>query len=433
MNPTPIPRRRFLQALGATAMGAALVDPLEAHARRVRHAGQALAFRGDDPGSVQALREAYLLSRDILYVNHASIGTIPRAVHDARVALLATCEENPWLYMWSAPWEEAREDARNALATFLGASPGDLALTHNTTEGFNLLGNGLALGPGDEVVFTSLNHDGASVTWDHNARRRGFTVRRVEFPILDAPGMSADDLVRFHREALSPRTRVLAFPHVDNLVGIRHPMAELAAAAREAGVRVVAVDGAQSAGMIPVDLSAAGVDLYAGSPHKWIQAAKGLGFAHLSPALRQELEPSWVTWGQARWEGTVRRFEDYGTRNLAETVNLADAVVFQAALGSAEKDGRYRALWSWMYQRVDASTRLTWRSPRRWEEGASLVAVEVAGSSAPAVAARLYRDHGVVLRAFGPPLNSVRISPHLSTTEEELELLFRLLEEAANP
>ncbi|HSG46643.1 MAG TPA: aminotransferase class V-fold PLP-dependent enzyme [Longimicrobiales bacterium] len=433
MTPTPLPRRRFLQALGASALGASLIPSLEARSLQIRRAASEISFRGDDPGSVQALRGAYLLARDILYVNHASIGTIPREVHDARVALLALCEENPWLYMWGAPWEEAREDARSALAGFLGTHPDDLALTHNTTEGFNLLGNGLPLGPGDEVVYTSLNHAGASVTWVHNARRRGFAVRQVEFPILDTPGMSADDVVRFHLEALTPRTRVLAFPHVDNLVGIRHPMRALAAGARAAGVRVVAVDAAQSAGMIPVDLAGAGVDLYAGSPHKWLQAAKGLGFAYLSPSVRQGLEPSWVTWGQARWGGTVRRFEDYGTRNLAETVNLSDAVAFQAALGAAQKEVRYRALWDWMYRRVDASRGLTWRSPRRWEEGASLVAVEVAGASAPEVAGRLLREHGVVMRAFGPPLNSVRISPHLSTTEQELETLFRLLEEAANP
>ena len=426
MSSTGLPRRRFLQTLAGSALGASLLSPLEARAERVSRVARALVSR---PGGVpwQSLKERYLLDPDIVYLNHASIGTIPQVVHEARTALLELCETNPWLYMWGPPWEAAREDAREALAGFLGCAPPDLTLTHNTTEGFNLLGNGLPLGPGDEVVFTSLNHSGASVTWEHNARRRGFSVRTAVFPVREVPGLSEDDVVRLHLEALSPATRVLVFPHVDNMVGLRHPMERLAREARAAGVRVVAVDAAQSAGMIPVDLTGTGVDLYAGSPHKWIQAAKGLGFAFLSPGLRERLEPSWVTWGQARWSGSSRRFEDYGTRNLAETVNLADAVTFQEGLASGRED-RYRELRAWMRHRVEASPRLAWRSPPGWEDGGSLVAVEVSGLDARAVAGELWDRHQIVVRGFGPPLNAVRISPHLMNSEEEIEALFRILE-----
>lgn len=431
LPPSELPRRIFLKALAGTALGAAVAGPLEAATDRFRDLTGSLSFRGGDPSSALALRERYLLSPDIVYLNHASIGTIPAAVHQARVRYLALCEENPWLYMWGGAWEGAREDAREALGRMLGSSSRRMALTHNTTEGFNLLANGLPLGPGDEVVFTSLNHDGASVCWEHNAARRGFTVRRVPFPVREAPGMSHDDLVRFHTEILSPETRVLALPHVDNMVGIRIPLAAVVRAAREAGVEVVAVDGAQTAGMIPLDLTALGADAYAGSPHKWIQAPKGLGFMDLSPSLQERLEPFWVTWGQRSWSGTVRRFEDYGTRNLAETVNLADAVAFQEGLGQDEKDARYRHLWAWMKARVDASPVLTWRSPERWELGASLVAVEVRGRAAPELGTLLYREHGVVLRSFGGELNALRVSPNVITTEEELEGLFRILESEA--
>jgi selenocysteine lyase/cysteine desulfurase len=429
MPSTRLPRRRFLQSLAGSALGASLLAPLEAHAERVSRAAEALRSQ---PGlrPWQSLKEQYMLDPGVVYLNHASIGTMPRVVHEARTALLEVCESNPWLYMWGPPWESAREDARGALASFLGCATQDLALTHNTTEGFNLLGNGLPLAPGEEVLFTSLNHAGASVTWEHNARRRGFSVRSVSFPIREVPGLSEDDVVRLHLEALSPATRVLVFPHVDNMVGLRHPMERLAREARAAGVEFVAVDAAQSAGMIPVDLGHTGVDLYAGSPHKWIQAAKGLGFAFLAPGLRDRVEPSWVTWGQARWSGLARRFEDYGTRNLAETVNLADAVVFQQGLAPGRED-RYRELRAWMRQRVEASPTLYWRSPSSWEAGGSLVAVEVSGQDARAVAGELWERHRIVVRGFGPPLNAVRISPQLMNSEDEIESLLRILEALA--
>jgi len=104
----------------------------------------------------------YLLSPDVLYLNHASIGTIPRAVHEARVRYLTLCESNPHLYMWGEAWVAPKEAVRSKGAALLNCTPQEIAVTHNTTEGFNLLALGLDLGAGDEVLFSSLNHGGAS-------------------------------------------------------------------------------------------------------------------------------------------------------------------------------------------------------------------------------------------------------------------------------
>lgn len=432
MTANSLHRRSFLRTLAAGAAGASLLRPFEAAAEAVRTQAESIAFRGDSNDSVHALAERYMLDPNILYVNHASIGTMPRAVHVARVSYLALCEENPWLYMWGGAWEQAREDARTALAEMLGAVPGNMAITHNTTEGFNLLAAGLPLGPGDEVLYTSLNHDGGSVCFDHWSERRGYTVREVDFPLASSQDVTAESLIEFHRNAIRPNTRVLVLPHIDNMVGLRAPLAEICAMAHQEGVEFVAVDGAQTAGMIPLDLDASGVDAYAGSPHKWLQAPKGLGLLYLRPSLQEQLDPMWMTWGQARWSDSVRRFEDYGTRNLAETVALNDALTFQRALNEDQKQIRLRATWQRLYDRVDSTGKLLWRSPRRWEDSGALVGVEVVGAAAPEVGSRLQTEHGVIMRTFGgTALNTVRISPHVINTDEELDRLCDLLEASA--
>ena len=100
----------------------------------------------------------------------------------------------------------------------------DLAITHNTTEGFNILAHGLPLGAGDEVLFSSLNHGGASVAWDHIGPQRGYTVRRFDFPVARTSELTVDEVVAIHAEAIRPETRVLVVPHVDNMVGMIHPL-----------------------------------------------------------------------------------------------------------------------------------------------------------------------------------------------------------------
>lgn len=424
-------RRQFLHRVVAASSGLAVAGPLRAALEPLADAPLATTLGDGSPAEVRRLRAEYLLDPEVLYVNHASIGTVPRAVHEAHAAALRLCESNPWLYMWGGAWEAPREAVRDALGRLLGAPADAIAITHNTTEGFNQLAAGLDLGPGDEVLFTELNHAGASVCWDHWGARRGFTVRRIPFPVEDAAGMSPDDVAAVHLDAVRPETRVLVVPHVDNRIGVRHPLRAIADGAHARGVDVVAVDGAQSAGMIPCDLDASGVDAFAGSPHKWIQAPKGLGLFYLRAALRERLRPTWVTWGQTQWDGTVRRFEDYGTRNLPAVIALGDALDVQESLGASQKLRRYEALHARLLDAVESTPGLAWRSPRRWDVGASLVAIEVEGRPAPEVGRSLLEAHGVVLRAFGARPNALRVSPNVATTDEELERLLALLTAAS--
>lgn len=418
-------RRGFLQALAAGAGAAVLADFSKLEAATSAGVQRLTQARTDPSG---ALRADYLVDPAIRYLNHASIGTVPRVVHDAHREYSALCETNPWLYMWGGGWEEAREDVREKAGHLLGVDPEDVAITHNTTEAFNLLARGLPLGSGDEVLFTNLNHPGASVAWERFGPERGYSVRRTTIPLERSAQLTEADLVEAHDRAIGPRTRVLVVPHLDNIVGLRHPLRALVEAARARGVEYVAVDGAQTAGMLPLDLDATGVDFYATSGHKWIQSPKGLGLLYIRRELRDSLTPLWVTWGQERWAGTARIFEDYGTRNLPELLAMGDALDVQRSLGDGWKLERYRTLREHLRQAVEEAPELTWRSPPDLETGGPLVAIERRGADAGRLGRWLWEEHQTVVRAFsGEPLNTIRVSPNVVTSESELDGLVELL------
>jgi len=424
-------RRRFLRSVLATAVaGPALARAEAAQAAVGRLAGE-VGFRADDPAALRRLRAQYLLAPDLAYLNHASIGTVPRPVHEAHAAYLELCESHPSLYVWGAPWRRITEESRGAAARLLGADPDDLAITHNTTEGFNVLAHGLPLEVGDEVLFSSLNHPGASVPWERMAPRRGFTVRRFDFPADRTPALDADEVVAVHRRALSPRTRVLVVPHVDNQVGLRHPLPALAAMAREHGVRWVLADGAQSAGMIPVDLATSGVDAYAMSPHKWIQSPKGLGLFWVRPELRRVLPPMWHRTGGEGRGPSARMYEDYSTRAWPAVVALGDALDFQAALGTGETERRHRALRARIRSRVEAEPGLEWISPEGWASGSAIVALRVRGRRARELGPWLLEEHGINVRAFAPPLDTLRLSPNVATPDDQVDRALDALVRAA--
>ena len=246
-------------------------------------------------------------------------------------------------------------------------------------------------------------------------------MRDFDFPVTRVAEMTVDEVVHLHAGAVRPQTRALVIPHVDNMVGMVHPLPEIAEAVRAQGVEYVLVDGAQSVGMIPVDLDASEIDAYAASPHKWLQSPKGLGFFWASAALRASLPRMWYRTAGSAIEGSARQYEDYSTRAWPAVVALGDALAFQASIGHQEKARRYRALQQHVRERVESEARLRWTSPMEPELASLIMAVEVTGTSAPDLGQALLADSGVVLRSFGPPLNTLRVSPNLATSEGELD------------
>jgi isopenicillin-N epimerase len=377
--------------------------------------------------SPAALADEYLLEPGLLYLNHGSIGTIPRVVMDEYVRLLRLCETNPHVHLWTDVWTEAVARTRSLAAGLLHCEADEVALTHNTTEGFNVLAQGLPLGAGDEVLFSSLNHPSASEAWKHHGARRGYAVRQFRIPLDDITGLSVDDVVALHEREIRPGTKVLVFPHIDNIVGLRHPTRALAAMARRRGVRFVAVDLAQSLAMVPVNVAEEDADFYAASPHKWVQAPKASGLLVVRRRVREQLDPMWVKRQRSTMPKTAEVFEDYSTRNLPAVLALGDAIQFQQRLGEREKETRLLEIMGWFRERVDATPSLAWKSARHPALASSLFAVGIRNGDARDVERKLAADHRIVVRPFAPPLNHLRVSPNLVHGRGDVDRFLRAL------
>lgn len=426
-KPSKPARRKFLRQISTTAAGVPALAALIARTDEFYSRLDVLDLphlRGADFAS---LREQYTIAPEFTYLNHASIGTVPKIVQDAHRDYLAICETNPWLYMWGGAWNEPREEVRKAVATFLHCDPASIAITHNTTEAFNVLAHGLPLGPGDEVLYSTLNHDGASIPFEHIGAARGYTARRFDFPKLEVNHMSVQDVVDIYDQQIADNTRLLVLPHIDNTVGLRHPVAEIAAAARDRGVEWIAVDGAQTVGMIEVNIAELGVDVFATSPHKWLQAPKGLGVTYYREGIREVLRPMWVTWGQ-KWFKDAMLFEDYGTRNMPELLSLGDAVEFQSEIAIGDREFRLRSLHDFTLSLAEENDQTAWRSPQDWVMGGSLYAIEVKGVKSADLARVMFEEHGFVFRPFEiGDVQTVRLSPNVFTPEDEIARFFELL------
>lgn len=314
---------------------------------------------------------------------------------------------------------EAYARARGAAAHLLGASPEDVALTQNTTHGINLGVNSLNWEPGDEVVSTTTEHPGCLAPLHALEDRFGVKLKLV------SPPVTAEKI----EEALTSETRLVALSHVDWTTGEVLPLEEICAAARERGALTL-VDGAQSAGNIPLDIPATGADMYALTGHKWLLGPEGMGALYVRPDCRvyspnlgylSVADPkSFDAEGDYDLHPGARRFE-------SSTMSPALAGGFTKALEDATERGE--AGLKEIHHRADLlmdllseNPRITLHTPRPARTG--LVSFEVEGVSAKDAAERLLEQRFVV-RFIPEPNHYVRTSIHLFNTEEELEALAR--------
>lgn len=416
-------RRRFLRRLAGGAAGAlaAPLFPLELDALPLER-----ALPGARDEEYWALVKAqFPLRPGVLPLNAANLCPAPRPVIDAVTTAMRDVDADV-SFQNRAQYDALRDRVRERLAAYLGADADEIAIVRNTSEANNIIAGGLELGPGDEVVLHAENHATNSVAWDVRAARYGFTVHRVAV----RPDMSAPEMIAAFRNAFTPRTRVLSFTDVSNVTGIRLPVAELCALGRERGAHVH-VDGAQSFGMLRLDLHALGCDSYATSAHKWFMGPKEAGVLFVRASRAAAIWPGVVGigWGSdAQGPATAAgRFETLGQRNDATIAGLDAALDFHAVIGPAEVEARVLALATALKDGMARLPGAVITTPLAPERSGGVVIAQLDGLDQRALYERLYQEHGIAGAATG----GLRLCPHVYTTMVDIERVIAAVAAAA--
>jgi selenocysteine lyase/cysteine desulfurase len=420
-------RRSFLSGSAAAFGGAILTvaADLEAMADRVEDVASASADTNLGRDYWRLVQRQFRLEPGLVYLNNASLGPSPVLVADATEAFRRQLDAFPSRYMWGG-WSEEKETVRSKAASLLGASPEEIALIHNTTEGMNLIASSLGLEPGDEVILADHEHTSGTIPWQYWQEPKGVKLVRPILPILPSdPG----EIVEVYRRAITPRTKVISMCHVVNTNGMILPVKAVSEMARKRGI-LVAVDGAQAPGMINVDLHDLGCDFYAASAHKWLLSPKGVGIFYARQASQSFLKPLIVARG---WEDeSVRRFENYNTRNLPEVLGLGAALDFQDLMRPERRQARIYELKRSLRRAIGDDPAFTIKTPTNDDLSAGINTVEVVGHDVIEVAKALAERHRIDCRPMmSHGLNGLRISLSVFNSEDQIDLLVYALRELA--
>lgn len=373
----------------------------------------------------ESVKEQFKFAPNLRYFNNGSLGSCPLSVQNDTNTFRATLDAFPSKYMWGG-WHDQKEAVRKKVANLFSVSKEEIALTHNTTEGMNLIARSFDLAPGDEVILIDHEHKSSVIPWTVFQAEKGVKLVRPVIPILPK---TVEEIVAIYRAAITTKTKVISMCHSINTNGMILPVKEVSEMAHKKGI-LVAVDGAQAAGMFDINLKELGCDFYAVSAHKWLFAPKGIAVFYAKKESQIHLKPLIVAKGYQ--DKSIRRLENYNTRNLPELLGLGSAIDFINGIGKQKVSERSYALKHYFVELVQNNPKLKLKTPEDDALSCAIQTLEVIGKPVGDVQKELIENYGIDTRpmsSFG--LNGIRISFAIFITKRDIDYLVNALENIA--
>ena len=357
------------------------------------------AIRADFPILQRVMRSGNRLA----YLDSGATSQRPLAVLDAERDFLTTSygAVHRGAHQLMEESTDAYEQGRADIAAFTGADPDELVFTKNATEALNLVSYVLgdsrferAVGPGDVIVTTELEHHANLVPWQELARRTGASLQWY--------GVTEDGRIDLDSLQLDERTKVVTFSHHSNVTGVLGPVAELVQRAKAVGALTV-LDACQSVPHQAVDFHALGVDYGAFSGHKML-GPNGIGVLYGRRELLNAMPP-FITGGSmietVRMETTTyapapQRFEA-GTPMTSQVIGLAAAARYLGKIGMHNVEAHERELVAAALQGLSAIESVHIVGPTNLTDRGSPVSFVVDGVHAHDVS-QVLDDEGVAVR-----------------------------------
>jgi len=420
-------RRTFLRTAGGVSVAVLPAFRDDGVARILaagkEAAGQPAASLAADEDFWGQIQNAFTVDRTIINLNNGTMSPSPRIVEDALRRYLEFINLNP--AMNSGMLEGQVETIRRRLAENFGCDPEEMAITRNTSESLEICQLGLEMKPGDEVLTTNQDYPSMLTTWRQRARRDGIALKLISFPV---PPPSLDDLCDRFEKAITPRTRVIHFPHLTFYTGQIFPVKKICQMARSRGIETI-VDGAHAFAHFPFQAADLDCDYYGTSLHKWLLAPQGTGFLYVR---KEKIPRLWSLMGSPEeMRNNIRKFEMIGTHPVAIHNAIGEALTFHEAIGIERKAARLRFLKDRWARRLAENPRVKILTSFDPQQSCGMGHFNVEGLDPGKLGAYLWDKYRILVTPLGHvEFTGIRITPNVYTTLGEIDTFCSAVEGA---
>jgi isopenicillin-N epimerase len=420
--PISLTRREFgKRLLAGSALSLGALEALNAGVYQKVKALNEKFIEDEAPDGVywEEIRKLYDFEDGFIMMNNGTLGPMPRPVFNTLMRTFRVQVTNSYdSYNYLPTFREA---VRRKLAEFVNASPDEIALTTNTTEGINIVVNGLDMKPGDEVLVTSLEHPGHINPWRLKEKRFGIKITEVPMPLFPK---TVPEIVDAFAKAVTPRTRIISISHTVYITGLIMPLKELSQLAHDKGLLLLA-DSAHGIGMMNLDMKELGIDFFMSSPYKWLGAPTGVGLLYVK---KDVLDKVWPTIVSSGWDttSTAAKLDPQGQRSDAILFALDEAMNFQNKIGRTRIERRIKVLAGHLKQELAKIPGVELQTPTDPYLSAGLTKFSMKGADAAKLVEYLREKYNRVVRTAGSPAAGtygVRVSTPIYVSTKEVDMV----------
>lgn len=339
-------------------------------------------------------------------------------------------------------WSAESTRIATSFGGFIGCDADEIVFTRGTGEALATVANGLDLNAGDEVLTTNREHPAVLSPWLLLARRRGIVVKQIDLP---APMSGPEQALGLFAGAVTDRTKVIMFSHVQYADGTLMPVQELCQFARQRNL-ISVVDGAQALGMLDFQLRDLGCDFYGASFHKWLGGSNGTGLLYVRRDMLDRIWPS-LPRGIDASPPVITPTQSNGHVGVPAALHKLGNIVplcwaplrgsevameFQQQVLRSRIEARIRELTIYARLRLQQLPGVDLLTPNRPGLWGGILAFHVPGRLASDITLGLVRGHRVFARDMqwpGKSAGAVRISLHAFNTHDEVDKLFAGLQQ----
>lgn len=422
-------RRSFLK----TASLAALSTPFMAFNTNKNWSLDSLKYTYENDETYwKMIRKQFLLKEGQTYFNNGTMGPtsgyaiskmVDHMMHYNREAATIDYKNGsgPELLSGYFPYEELRKK----LAKIVNCDFKEISLTQNATFGMNYVGMGLDLKAGDELLNTNQEHGGGFGAWQTLAKRKGCIYKQAIMPV---PANDPQEVFDAIFKEVTPKTKVIAIPHIVSVYGTVMPVKEICTEARKRGIFTI-LDGAQCVGQVDVDVKDIGCDAYYSSLHKWLLAPPGSGILYINNEVVDDI---WTTIASYNWnnqEDHGFRLMQNGTGNPALIAGYDAAVDFFNTIGKERWLGRIKELGMYLRSGLKELPHVTIESSTNETMAAGITTYKVNGLTGPELQKTLWERERLQPRSVGSEL--LRHSVHIYNSKAEIDLALKVIRSLA--
>jgi selenocysteine lyase/cysteine desulfurase len=422
-------RRSFIKQLSGALFGSLFLSNLPLLRSNASEIPKQIGHSLPEDEFWRFIRNLFPLKKDWVYLNNGTMGPCPYTVVEA-VKKSITFESTHFNY-------GGYDIARESIAKFLKVNQDEISLTHNTTEGINIIAWGMPLKKGDEVIMTSHEHVGNALPWLNRAKLHGIVLKTFD------PAMTADENLNRINDLISDKTRAIAVPHITCTTGLVLPIKEIAQLGKDKGL-IVSFDGAHGIGSTELDLSELGDSLYASCCHKWLMGPLGTGFLYVKKDMLDTIQAydvggyssiGWELSGETQvlngFVPTAHRY-DYSTKSPALYKGVSSAIDFFNNIGVPKAIARSRSLAKYLQERLlEIEDKVEMLSPVEDASRSCMIGFRLNNMN--------NKDFGKIavknkfrIRLVGESgLNSIRISTHIYNNFDEIDRFVDLIKKEA--